>query len=766
MKARKGIILVAVIFCLLLSILPRLFLFDAILPLVDTDSETALPYLEDFDCYYHQRMTRDIALYGHPGDTVKDGRPWDSLRYAPEGRDTSAYKPLLAYLAIAANRLISLFSPQSLEQTIYLLDVFLSALAVIPVFLLTFEMCGMTGAVTASVLSVLNLSYLYNTVPGFYDTDCVIIWVSCFFLWFGVKLVKGWQKRDRKSLILSGIGFAVSSFALYHSWYVYFVFPGLFAGALILFSILTWRKENQKSLLSHAPLLLAAWIILVTLLLEKGIISTAMDIAGQIFFKKESSGGLFPSFLSSVNELQALPIWAGSLADLFLLKAYPEAGNSMISLSGGIIPFLSAFVMSVILIIRIIRRDVRIEYTLLLLWYVITLVLSFRGQRFIMLFAVPAAILTGNLVGTVSGWMNQRKLRNRTVYKCALSLLLVFPTVFGVYDLYRSIRSLTPEDVISSDRAVEECLLKIRENTPEDTILATWWDYGYFLQDKGRRGTLFDGGTQDMQRTYFVSRALATENEELSANIFRMLSGSGDEGCDLMLSIFGETEETLSLMDELLGGNKAEAREKLLKTEISEDLADRIAGLLFPEKTPLTECVITPDMPEFCGWFPVFGRSEREKDESTVIFSWRVYRMPISLPESGSSAIDTGYGYEVILEKGDSGWAAHTSLTDESLGEQPPEISRVIVVDDSGCREFIQTPVPPEERQDPDDGDETISWTVIITRGEQETDLSLATSDLVDSVFGRMTFLGGAGLTRYQSEPELSNEVLVYRIIE
>ncbi len=729
------------------------------------DSETGLPYLSEMDCYYHLRMTRDITLYGHPGDTVKDGVPWDSFSYAPDGRDTSTYRPLLAYIAIAVNRFISIFVFQTLEQTVYWLNVFLSALVVIPVFLLVFEMCGLTGAIAASVLSALNLAYFYNTVPGFYDTDCVISWTACFFFYFGVKLVKGWQEKDKKSLILNGIGLIVSFTALYNSWYVYYLFPGIFAGALILFMLLTWKK-NEKGLFSFAPLLLAAGLIIMILILEKEFLIKIRFYFNQLFSKADSNGGdLFRNVLSSINELQKPSLFGGSFSNVFRLNLFSEANNSIINLAGGILPFLSACVMAVILIVRIIRKNVRIEYLLLLLWFAVTLVISFRGQRFTILYAVPSAILAGNLAGTICGLMDQRKLMFRNLYKCLILILLLFPVICGVYGLYRYICDVSAENA-EPDRPLEECLMKIRENTPEDAMLVSWWDYGYFLEEKGRRRTLFDGGTQHEERTFLVSRAFATENGELSANIFRMLSGSGDEGCNLMLSTFGNTDETLFFMDELLSDNKTQAREKLVNKGISEDRADEITGLLFPENVPLTECVITPDMPWFCGWYPHFGRTITEKDEEPVIFAMDVHMMPTNLSENGRTVIDSGNGYNIILEKSDSGWHACTSSTEEPSGEQPLCIDRMITLDHEGYREYAQSNKLPEIDPDSDIGRESVPWTVIVTDNGQETVLSLVSSSLADSVFGRLVYLGGEGLPRYKSETEFSNDVPVYRILE
>ncbi|MCR5137110.1 MAG: hypothetical protein K6C12_08425 [Oscillospiraceae bacterium] len=608
-------------------------------------------------------------------------------------------------------------------------------------------------------MSVLNYLYLVYTIPGYYDTDGVISWVACFFFYFGVKLVKGWQEKNRKSMTLYGLGLIVSFIALYHSWYIYYLFPGIFVGALILFTLLTWKRGKEKRPFFFAPLLLAVGIVAVLLILEKTLLSRVLGLFSLITSPVESGGSLFQNVFSSITELQKPPLWTEQISGLFRLDIFSDSNLCIINCIGGIVPFLSALAMCLIILIRIIRKDVRIEYLLLLIWYAVTLVLSFMGWRFIMLFAVPSAILAGNLAGSVSGLMDQRRFKLRPVCQGLLLVLLLLPTLCSAY------RILTDFDY-ESDKPVGECLAKIRENTPEDTMLVSWWDCGYFLEEKGSRRTLFDGGTQHRERTFLVSRAFATEDEELSANIFRMLSGKGNKGISLMLSTFGDTEETLFLMDELLSGSKTEARELLLNKDISEELVNEITELLFPENVPPTECVITPDMPWICGWFPVYGQSMTERAEKPVRFAWEVHMMPISLSENGSTAIDTGNGYYVILEESDSSWYARSSLTEEPSEEQPMHVERVIIRDHDRYREYAQNNPLPKGEQDSDTDRASIPWTVIVTDDGQISTFSMVSSDLADSVFGRLVYLGGAGLTRYKEEPELSNEVLVYRILE
>ena len=95
----------------------------------------------------------------------------------------------------------------------------------------------------------------------------------------------------------------------------------------------------------------------------------------------------------------------------------------------------------------------------------------------------------------------------------------------------------------------------IKQNTPEDSVIATWWDYGYWIQTKAERASLADNSTlvdhvikkiaktflstpeqgwtslQEMQADYFVvfiasERLTVTGNENQPLYILR---GGGDE---------------------------------------------------------------------------------------------------------------------------------------------------------------------------------------------------------------------------------------------
>ena len=136
--------------------------------------------------------------------------------------------------------------------------------------------------------------------------------------------------------------------------------------------------------------------------------------------------------------------------------------------------------------------------------------------------------------------------------------------------------------------------------------------------------------------------------------------------------------------------------------------------------------------------------------------------MPVDFSKTGRNVFDTEEGYYVIIENTGSGYYACTSETEEPSGEQPHYIEKLIIIDNEGYREYVQNKVLPAG-DNLDTAKDDICRTAVVKDNGKEYTLSLLTPSLEYSVFGRMCFLDGEGLTRYKAEPEFSNEVLVYR---
>ncbi len=720
------------------------------------DPEKGTPFLTEMDSYYHMRMTRDILQYGHPGDSVKDGSFWDSLSYAPDGRTANGYRPLMAYIAVYTYKLFSKFSSVTLDQIIYWQGMFISSLIIIPVFIFAYRLKGLPAAIIAAVLSSVNYGYFVHTVPGFSDTDRVNMWTSglmfclaCIFI-DSIEHIKKKGDSDKsayKRIIIFGLVFAMSYALLILSWSSYYLFAVVLIISLILYILIRFiiaHKDSKKSALKDQRYLILT-VLIVSIILFIDNPSLLKDAFSRLMSLKTSSvNDLFPNAYVSISELRKPALIAGGLTGLFQMKVLSGPNIGIINAVGGTVPFIGSIVMLILIIRRIIAREIRFEYVLLTVWFLITSVMAFRSWRFIMLFSIPVAILSGCLIGQICELMDKGRMMDRWVYKVMLFILMTFPALYGAY---KSFADSVP--IVNS--ALSQTMISIRESTPKDTILISWWDYGYFFEEKSERRTLFDGGSQSGIRCYFVSKSLVTPNETLSANISRMLSSSGDKAAELCVKTFGNDKGTLLLMDELLLDDRSNADRILSNKDIDAQTKDKILSLLFPDTMSPTEFIITPDMLSISGWFVDFSMYSGEETFDKSQFSAVLSQVPVSDLSGDANTLKTDYGFDLVILRSADRYAAYTI---NGGSEQPYHIDKVMVSDSNGYAEYLMSEAASDLN----------GWCVIIERHDDQTYLSLVTTPLADSVFGKMLFLRGAGLRQYEYDPALSNEVSVYNV--
>ena len=745
-----------------------------------TDAEEDAMFLTEMDSYYHLRMTEDIIDHGHPGESVVDGKNWDDYSYAPAGRSADDYTPFMANVAAFAYRLFGGIFGISLYKIIYYLGAFLSALVVIPVFVLAKRLGGSIAGVVAAVISAVNYGYFIHTVPGFYDTDMVISFASCFMLMFGVLFIESFDKKEkagndkldnpgmhRAKQIALGVLFALSIYILRQTWIVYSLYVGIFGAALVIYMILTFATKNEaagesmKTLPNEAkadagkkvlPLLATAvGTALFVIMIDPGIFKSVISYAGSVF--AGSSKSLFPDAYVSVSEMRKPSFLAGGFSGLFQMKVLSESNVGIINAVGGLLPFAAAVFVWVMLIIAVIKKKGRFQYFVMLVWLPVTMVLAVRGWRFMVLLAVPVSILAGIFAGGLFDLMESKKLMDRKIYIAMVMALLLFPATYGTY---RSLGDAGP----AVNNGLNDTVKYIRDNTPDDTIIASWWDYGYYYEQKAKRRTLFDGGSQDGMRVFWVGRALATTDEELSVNILRMLAGSGDTATERMFEVYGENNDTLNLMLEALAAGKDKAGEVLAAAAGSGQTASGSTGeliqLLFPDVTSPVLCLITPDMSGICGWFNNFGFWNEKKDirdmEFSVIMNEAAFK-----PTDGKCGWRFGYNGEecvLVLEESKDGYSAYTSHSAEKEDSQPLPVEKVLVRKGGVTREYEMEPV----------GASDAPGTTILLDYDKGGATTFMTSDVMESVFGRLFYLGGAGLTHYTIDPNAVGSAAVYDV--
>jgi len=125
----------------------------------------------------------------------------------------------------------------------------------------------------------------------------------------------------------------------------------------------------------------------------------------------------------------------------------------------------------------------------------------------------------------------------------------------------------------------------IKDNTPQNTVITSWWDFGHFFTAVADRPVTFDGGSQNTPRAYWVGKALLTNNENLSAGILRMLTSSGDEGYLTLEDYTGNTGKSVEILDKILPVDKPAAQYILTKDyKLTPEQAQNVLKYTHPAK--------------------------------------------------------------------------------------------------------------------------------------------------------------------------------------
>ncbi|MBO4628205.1 MAG: hypothetical protein J5645_09545 [Lachnospiraceae bacterium] len=169
----------------------------------------------------------------------------------------------------------------------------------------------------------------------------------------------------------------------------------------------------------------------------------------------------------------------------------------------------------------------------------------------------------------------------------------------------------------------------IRENTDEDAVIASWWDYGYFYEYAAERLTLGDGGNFNSEWNYWLGQALMSTDESQAKGLFRMLATGGLDATHLLRDAYGPAGEAdkpsdpaLALPDHLdnpygyattiLKQIAALSREeaRALMTDgygIGAELADNVLALTHPDNPRPIYLVLSDDMLRKTGAIATYG---------------------------------------------------------------------------------------------------------------------------------------------------------------
>ena len=437
--------------------------------------------------------------------------------------------------------------------------------------------------------------------------------------------------------------------------------------------------------------------------------------------------------------------------------------------------------------------------TLFLVWVVITALAVSRGSRFITTIVLPFGLMAGIFVGFAIDYFKNRLDNDKwivailfilgflaaipltqinTIYAVVLFMAIVAIGLVTVYAIKPNVASkkvplkkyvlivalvlalitpsvcgayLTSENVVpGTSDAMWNAMTWVGENTDNDTVITSWWDFGYLFEIAADRQVTFDGGSQSGDRAFWLGQAMTTSDLELSAGIFRMLDTSGTEPQNMLIEYTGDAGKATDILIDILPKTASDAQKTLTsKYNLNAEQAKNVTNLTHPDDIRPVIFVASSDMLQKAGWWTYFGAWNFENQTSE---NYNYY-----IPQSGSVQVQPGSTGKVVLlddqgmtinavitrGTGNNTTSGYTEAVYTENGQQimvndtpynPLNISNIIVIEDG----YI---MKNESVGDVKDANFTL---FLMGTGNDYTPI-LISNELSNSMFTQLYLLGGAG---------------------
>ena len=453
--------------------------------------------------------------------------------------------------------------------------------------------------------------------------------------------------------------------------------------------------------------------------------------------------------------------------------------------------------------------------TLFVVWVIITALAVSRGSRFITTIVLPFGLLAGIFVGFATDYIKNKLNDDRwiiaiavlcgflaaiplaqvsvilgilifivivaaalvTVYGIkpvatkkvplkkyviiiAIVIALVSPTVCGAY--------VTSTHVVpGTSDAMWNSMTWINENAPEDTVITSWWDFGYLFEIAADRQVPFDGGSQSGERAFWLCQAITTSDLELSAGIFRMLDSSGTLADEALVNYTGDTGKATSILIDILPKTAEDAQSTLTsKYHLTAAQAKDVVQYTHPDKVRPVIFVASSDMLQKAGWWSYFGAWDF-KNQSSQNYNYYVptEQVKVGAGQTGKLALleDQGMTINAVISRGNGNntTTGYTEAVYTENGEQimindtpynPLNISNIIVIEDGYL-----------VKNESVGNVKNANFTLFLMGNDNNYSPILISNELANSMFTRLYLLGGSGQDIFENVHN-ENGVMLFNV--
>jgi len=510
--------------------------------------------LMEFDPWFNYRATEYIVENGFEAYLEWN----DEKSWYPYGRDVSANSQVGLHVITAT--LYNIFGGNSsLYDFTILFPLVIGSLTSIVVFAFVRVIGGTTAGLIASLMFAVSLPIIVRGMIGWYKSEPLGLFLgflAVYLLLSGIKNNKG--KITMIKLIFGGIFFTLGlaswggiqflllplaaffialPFFKHDNKFLLWAIP-VFSVSLLLTASLFERPEmiyigpitGTLQITMSGFLVLLPTIFLVAVLIVQKFSSSTTRIRNSIgvlgIFVASgiavlSSGFGAPSF----RYLNAVNPFLGS-TDALTTSVAEHTATTITELYAGLSVFIIFGLIGAWLLFsdRAKNSNHSIQNDMKVFALVFGLCGLYVSSAFIRLelFASFALIILGSIGLTIllQKILQKRNVAIKFIFCIVIIGLVLVPIVYPSGEAWSNIPGLIKPTIlvgathsqISSDDWFHATSW-IKENTPTDSVIFAWWDYGYWIQTLGERATLVDNSTLVDQQIEKVARTLMSPVE-------------------------------------------------------------------------------------------------------------------------------------------------------------------------------------------------------------------------------------------------------------
>ncbi|MDH3736935.1 MAG: glycosyltransferase family 39 protein, partial [Nitrosopumilus sp.] len=501
--------------------------------------------LNEFDPFFNFRATQYLLENG-----LTEYFNWhDSMSWHPNGRDVSATSQTMLHITAALTYQI-FGGNSSLYDFTILFPVVFGSLTTIVIFALVRVIGGTTAGLFAALFYSVSIPIVIRGTLGWFKSEPLGLFYGLLGLYLFLSGIKSENKKTTILKLVAGgilLGFGLSSWGGIQ----FFIIP---IGVFIL--ALPFVRKDHSFLIWSVPLFVGSFLLTIVLFERPGIdfvfglggfsliVPTGFLVATTIIqkvsnIKNQTRNSLL--FLFVLLTVGSILIVVNADSEFLPLPSYRylNAINPFLTTTDPLVDSVSEhatttlaqsfFFHSVLMIFAGIgvwlilsRKTKNLKNDMIAFALTIGLLGVYVSSAFVRLevFASISIIILSSVgLSLLTKEILQRKsesnqIRNSTKisYVMVITALLFSPLVIPVNGNWiDSVKS--PATILNGGTAYaivtddwKDSLEWIKENTPEDSVIVAWWDYGYWITTLSERATLADNATIDSKKISEIAK--------------------------------------------------------------------------------------------------------------------------------------------------------------------------------------------------------------------------------------------------------------------